>query len=59
MRLVPVPANESNPTIKVLCKGCGRWVLAQEAVADLDGEPFKAYYCAPCTPAIPGGTDVH
>jgi len=45
------------------CKGCGKVIgdmgnEAEPRFADLDGEPFKAYYCVPCanklrvTPAV-------
>ena len=33
---------------KVICYNCNDTILLSEAYADLDGEPFKAYYCRNC-----------
>lgn len=51
MKLIPVtPAYAST---HMRCVGANhppltRWVPQREMFADLDGEPFRAYYCAPC-----------
>lgn len=31
-----------------------RWVNDFKAYADLDGEPFKAFYCGPCAAKLQG-----
>ena len=46
------------PGQRLLCCRCGKWsgepirhashVEEQPVYADLDGEAFKSYYCAPC-----------
>jgi hypothetical protein len=33
---------------RVRCQCCGAIVRLDVAYADLDGEPFKAYYCPDC-----------
>ena len=40
----------SGKPLNYRCISCGRMVDAsREAVfADIEGEPFKAYYCEPC-----------
>lgn len=50
MRIVEVQPKDSSGTISVLCRDCSendlrKWVDVNAAFADLDGEPFKAYYC--------------
>jgi hypothetical protein len=32
----------------LLCLQCGEWDLDAKCYADLDGEPFKAFYCEKC-----------
>lgn len=50
MRLKQVSMNPLYP-IRVTCCTCGEQILAHHAQADLDGEPFVAYYCEPCAAA--------
>lgn len=47
MRLAKVSAK---PAFLVTCKLCGKKAYSNEIMwyADLDGEPFKVYYCADC-----------
>lgn len=40
------PIYPQNPVFYVRCAHCAALKSSQELVADLDGEPFKAYYCA-------------
>ena len=48
MRLVTVP---EPPGFVAVCLTCGRVIPAGTAkIADLDGEPFKAYYHTTCVP---------
>lgn len=47
MRMVPIYPKPQEG-LRVLCILCNQWVTATEALADLDGEPFKAYYHAGC-----------
>jgi hypothetical protein len=49
MNIQPVPAP---PDFWYHCVGCGRRYTTDtmSTYADLDGEPFKAYYCTPCNP---------
>jgi hypothetical protein len=43
---------EVNPTpvFHVTCKGCGDrlWTNRDKVFADLDGDPFRAYFCGKC-----------
>jgi hypothetical protein len=32
----------------VLCVCCNKWEPESKCYADLDGEPFKAFYCEKC-----------
>ena len=49
MRLVKVSYPRPGQTI--LCSKCGHFHRADQMVADLDGEAYKAYYCDPgCRP---------
>jgi hypothetical protein len=36
------------PVRPLLCCACGAW---KATLADLDGEPFRAFYCPPCAEA--------
>ena len=38
------------PTFRCVCITCGKAMLSSKEVvfADLEGEPFKAYFCARC-----------
>lgn len=47
MRLVKVTSKVSES--RTVCQ-CGGFPLLHEAWADLDGEPFRAYYCKKCRP---------
>lgn len=46
-RIVHVSPNQASPNASVLCCACGKWGAT---LADLDGEPFKAFYHAECLP---------
>lgn len=35
-------------TILAACLGCGGHVRSDTGYADLDGPPFRAYFCAEC-----------
>ena len=37
----------------VSCYRCGARSLLKETYADLDGEPFRAYYCSDCAGTMP------
>lgn len=52
-----IRANQGGPTFWPKCIGCGQFVQAGEgsdAFADLDGEPFVAFYCGMCARALDG-----
>jgi len=36
-----------------LCQKCGQWKPCSNSFADLDGEPFVAYYCLACIQNMP------
>ena len=36
------------PTLQLVCIRCGGRFSSASMLADLDGVPFRAYYCAPC-----------
>lgn len=38
----------STPPWRVLCIRCEEWESEDKCYADLDGEPFKAFYCETC-----------
>jgi hypothetical protein len=40
--------------VRVLCLACGHWLYLSEALIDLDGPAFEAYYHAECAPAESG-----
>lgn len=54
MLLVPVPIHASGP-LTLTCKGCARQFsqASEKFVADLNGEPFVAYYCENCQRKFP------
>ncbi len=54
MRLMPVP-EAAGGIFPLRCCVCHHYT--KEAVADLDGTPFEAYYCPDCIPNNPGGVD--
>jgi len=39
------------PSLNVTCCKCHATVNTAEAVADLDGKPWEAYYCPRCVPS--------
>jgi hypothetical protein len=43
---------DASPIFRTWCIVCGRRLESDKEpiFADLDGEPFKAYYCAACNP---------
>lgn len=43
----PLPASAS-----IFCAQCNTSSRAEGAFADLEGEPFRAFYCLVCTKAI-------
>jgi len=45
---------KTTSTVKpvVICIECGHRVKLDNAYADLHGEPYKAYYCDGCNPAV-------
>jgi hypothetical protein len=47
MNLQPILPNRYNP-VRVPCMVCGTLKLTDFMVADLDGEPFKAFVCNTC-----------
>jgi hypothetical protein len=52
VRLTPVP---EKPYFRILCIRCLKTSYSDRPhFADLDGEPFKAYYCADCAYSIAG-----
>lgn len=52
MLLRPVNVNPYN-TQRVLCSQCGKWSPDRDTYADIEGEPFKAYWCSACIVALP------
>ena len=56
MNLKPInpPVSTDDRARRVLCCKCGKWTAT---LADLDGEPFKAYYCEPCADALRAPVD--
>lgn len=50
MHLVTDPHGHANDTTSVPCLRCRQLVRLSEAVIDLDGPPFEAYYHTPCAP---------
>ena len=50
--------------VAITCYKCGtlaqwNYAAANNWAADLDGEPFKAYYCQACTKANERSTNAH
>jgi uncharacterized protein YlaI len=54
VNLVPVP--QDRYAAYFICLGCGKRMVLSRAeptfYADLDGEPFRAYYCGPCAERV-------
>ncbi len=47
MQIVPIePVDQSGSLIQ--CCKCSRWWKMNQSFADLDGAPFKDYYCWDC-----------
>lgn len=44
----PALVNGGVQTLLARCVACGGHVRSDTGFADLDGEPFRAYYCAAC-----------
>ena len=38
----------TDPDTSVLCASCGKWHALTYTAANLNGEAYKAYYCASC-----------
>jgi DNA-directed RNA polymerase subunit RPC12/RpoP len=50
MKLIAVqPATTTGSMPIVKCATCGRILRNEPVFADLEGVPFKAYYCVTCT----------
>lgn len=47
MNLQPVRVSPGS-VLSLRCRLCGKFVPAEQVLADLDGPAFQAYYCAPC-----------
>ena len=50
MNLVPVTPPRDGQTLQ--CYHCGKMKAVETMMADLDGEPFVAYYCQPCAKEV-------
>ena len=48
MNLQPVAYPPHRAADRLQCLKCAHWVPVSDTVADLDGAPFKAYYCPAC-----------
>ena len=46
------PINPSKPEFVVGCFGCGQRTPSAEAMADLDGPAFRAFYCRACQHSV-------
>lgn len=53
MNLKPVQDRDRGPEVRLLCCACETWHPAANLLADLDGTPFVAYYCTPCSHKTP------
>jgi hypothetical protein len=42
------PINPPAPVFSFACSGCNETRTSEGAHADLDGEPFRAYFCWVC-----------
>lgn len=40
----------------LICCRCDAWIPCASTLVDLDGKPFRAYYCAPCANTIQDST---
>lgn len=49
MLMIPMDGPESIPCT-ANCIVCGERMKSSELMADICGEPFKAFYCKPCVP---------
>lgn len=56
MNLEKVEYRPTTKATRVQCRSCGRLILLQDAYADLDGKPFKGYYCGECTEEVTNGS---
>lgn len=46
------PVNPKSPAFNARCYRCGKLTQSKDLYADLDGAPFKAYYCRECTQIV-------
>lgn len=46
---------ERHAGLSLICCRCGEWSPAALTWADLNGEPFRAFYCTPCAETIKEG----
>jgi len=49
MNLQPINPAPAPGRMRLTCCHCHRWFDAATGYADLDGKPFVAYYCRPCS----------
>lgn len=55
MNLQPIQPNaHTGFCFRLWCCQCGGWHDPATMKADLDGEPFKAYYCLKCLDEMGG-----
>lgn len=50
MLLIPMDSKDSIPCI-VSCIECGKRRHSSRMHADIEGEPYKAFYCPACIPS--------
>ena len=48
MRLIA--CRNSHIKVRLLCIKCDKWFNSDDLYADVEGEPFKDYYCIKCVP---------
>jgi hypothetical protein len=41
--------------IRLICSECGVWTPDDQCYANLDGKPFKDYYCESCSNNVKEG----
>lgn len=46
-----IACKNSHIKISLLCVKCGKWFNGDDLYADIEGDPFKDYYCLHCVPA--------
>ena len=46
------PINPPAPVFKFFCFVCNEQTSSSSGYADLDGEPFKAYFCRTCAAGL-------